>query len=97
MRKTVTITLRLTLEEEKVLNRVARVLRTTRPEALRAVLKDAGLRLKREESMSAHDRLKHYIPERRGPVKKRSVALHSSQEFLKMLQRKHRSHVLAES
>ncbi|MDD5301622.1 MAG: hypothetical protein PHS14_00820 [Elusimicrobia bacterium] len=89
MKKTVTITLRLTPEEEKVLDRVARALRATRSEALRAVLKDRGLRLEREETMSVHDRLKHYIPERRGPVRKRSLALNASEEFLKTVLEKH--------
>jgi predicted transcriptional regulator len=89
MKKTVTITLRLTPEEEKVLDRVARALRATRSEALRAVLKDKGLRLEREESMSAHDRLKHYIPEALGPLRKRSLALNASEEFLKIVQEKH--------
>jgi hypothetical protein len=91
MRKTVTITLRLTSDEEKVLDRVARALKATRSEALRAALKDKGLRLEREATMSVHDRLKHYIPERRGPVRKRSLALNSSEEFLKILQEQHRA------
>jgi hypothetical protein len=90
MKKTVTITLRLTPEEEKVLDRVARALRATRSEALRAVLKDEGLRLEREETMSAHDHLKRYIPENRGPVRKRSLALNVSEEFLKIVLEKHR-------
>lgn len=90
MKKTVTITLRLTSEEEKVLDRVARALRATRSEALRAVLRDKGLRLEREETMTVHDRLKHYIPEARGPVRKRSLALNASDEFYKIVQEKHR-------
>ena len=89
MKKTVTITLRLTTEEEKVLDRVARELRATRSEALRAVLKDKGARLEREETMSAYDHFKPYIPERRGPVRKRSLALNVSEEFLKFVQEKH--------
>ena len=89
MKKTVTITLRLTADEEKVLDRVARDLRANRSEALRAVLREKGLRLEREETMSIHDRLKHYIPERRGPVRKRSVATNVSDEFYKILKEKH--------
>lgn len=89
MKKTVTITLRLTPEEEKVLDRVARALRATRSEALRAVLKDRGLRLEREETMTVHDRLERYIPEARGPVRKRSLALNVSEEVLKIIQEKH--------
>lgn len=89
MKKTVTITLRLTTEEEKVLDRVARELRATRSEALRAVLRDKGRRLEREEGMTAHDRLKHYIPEARGPVRKRSLALNVSEEFYKIVKEKH--------
>lgn len=89
MNRKVTITLRLTAEEEKVLDRVARALRATRSEALRAVLKDRGLRLEREETMSVHDRLKHYIPAARGPVRKRSLAYNASEEFYKILKEKH--------
>jgi hypothetical protein len=89
MKKTVTITLRLTPEEEKVLDRVARELRATRSEALRAVLRDKGRRLEQEEGMSVHDRLKHYIPEQRGPVRKRSNALNVREEVLKIILEKH--------
>ena len=89
MKKTVTITLRLTPDEEKVLDRVAREMRATRSEALRAVLKDKGRRLEREETMSIHDRLKHYIPERVGPVRKRSLAKNVKEEFLKYVLEKH--------
>ena len=89
MKKTVTITLRLTTEEEKVLDRVARELRATRSEALRAVLRDKGRRLELEEGMSVHDHLKHYIPEARGPVRKRSLALNVSEEVYKIIKEKH--------
>ena len=89
MKKTVTITLRLTIEEEKVLDRVASALQATRSEALRAVLRDQGRRLEREEGMSAHDRLKHYIPQQRGPVRKRSNALNVREEVLKIILEKH--------
>ena len=87
MRKTVTIT--LTLEEEKILNRVAREFRTTRAGALRVALREAGRKLDREETMSAHDWLKRYIPEKRGPVRKRSNALNVREEVLKIIQEKH--------
>lgn len=90
MKKTVTITLRLTTEEEKVLDRVARALRATRSEALRAVLRDKGRGLEREESMSAYDHLRRYIPESRGPVRRRSLASNASEEFYKILREKHR-------
>lgn len=89
MKKTVTITLRLTAEEEKVLDQVARALRATRSEALRAVLRDKGRRLEREEGMSAHERLKHYIPEARGPVCKRSLALNVGPEVYQIIKEKH--------
>lgn len=89
MKKTVTITLRLTPEEEKVLDRVARALKATRSEALRAVLKDKGRRLEREEGMSAHDLLKGYIPQVRGPVRKRSLARDVGDEFYKIVKEKH--------
>jgi len=94
MKKTVTITLRLTPEEEKVLDRVAHALRATRSEALRAVLKDKGLSLQREETMTAHDWLKSYIPESKGPMRKRSNALNVKEEVLKIILEKHarRSH-----
>ena len=89
MKRTVTITLRLTSGEEKVLDRVARELRATRSEALRAVLRDKGRRLEQEEGMSVHDHLKHYIPEARGPVRKRSLALNVSEEVYKIIKEKH--------
>lgn len=90
MKKTVTITLRLTPGEEKVLDRVARALRATRSEALRAVLKDKSASLEREETMTAYDHLKRHIPESRGPVRKRSLALNASEEFYKIVLEKHR-------
>ena len=89
MKKTVTITLRLTTEEEKVLDRVARELRATRSEALRAVLRDKGRRLESEKGMTVHDHLKHYIPEARGPVRKCSLALNVSEEVYKIIKVKH--------
>lgn len=88
MNRKVTITLRLTAEEEKVLDRVARALRATRSEALRAVLKDKAASLAREETMTAHDHLKRYIPESRGPMRKRSLALNASEEFYKIVREK---------
>ena len=89
MKKTVTITLRLTTEEEKVLDRVARELRATRSEALRAALRDQGRRLENEKGMTAYDHLKRYIPEQRGPVRKRSNALNVREEVLKIILEKH--------
>ena len=77
------------MEEEKVLDRVARELRATRSEALRAALRDKGRQLEREEGMSAHDRLKHYIPLQSGPVRKRSNALNVREEVLKIILEKH--------
>jgi hypothetical protein len=90
MKRTVTITLRLTAEEEKVLDRVASELRASRSEALRAVLRDRGAKLVREETMTAHDFLKHYIPKQRGPLRKRSLAENVSEEFHKIVLEKHR-------
>lgn len=89
MNRKVTITLRLTADEEKILDRVARSLRATRSEALRAVLKDKAKVLEREEKMTVHDRLKQYIPAADGPVKKRSVARNASEEFYNMLKEEH--------
>ena len=91
MKKTVTITLRLTPEEEKVLDRVARALRATRSEALRAVLKEKARGLEREETMTAYDHLKRYIPESREPMRKRSLAANVSDEFYKIVLEKHRT------
>ncbi len=92
MKKTVTITLRLTPEEERVLDRVARDRRATRSGALRAVLKDEGLRLAREETMSIHDRLKRYIPAQGSAWKgKRPSARDSSRQFADYLLEKHRA------
>lgn len=90
MKKTVTVTLRLTPEEERVLDRVARALRATRSEALRAVLKDEGLRLAREQALSAHEHLKRYIPVNPGPVRRRSLARGASAGFLEIVEEKHR-------
>lgn len=90
MKRTVTITLRLTVEEEKVLDRVARELRASRSEALRAVLMDRGAKLEREKTMTAHDLLKHYIPEQRGPLRKQSLAENAGDKIYKMLKEKYR-------
>ncbi len=88
MNRKVTITLRLTAEEEKILDRVARSLRATRSEALRAVLKDKAKVLEREEKMTVHDRLKHYIPAADGPVRKRSLAYNASEAFYQIVKEK---------
>lgn len=88
MKKKVIITLRLTVDEEKILERVARALRATRSEALRAALREKSARLEREETMTAYDRIKHYIPEKTGPVRKYSLALNVSDEFYKIVREK---------
>jgi len=88
MNRKVTITLRLTAEEEKVLDRVARSLRATRSEALRAVLREKGAGLEREETMSAHERLKHYIPAASGPMRKNSLAHNASEAFYQIVREK---------
>lgn len=90
MNKKVTITLRLTVDEEKMLDRVARSHGATRSEAIRTALVGEAARIARTENLSVHDQLKRYIPERRGPVRRRSLALNASEEFLKIVQEKHR-------
>lgn len=90
MKKSVTITLRLTPEEERVLDRVARALRATRSGALRAALRGEGRRLERERDMSAHEHLKRYIPANAGPVRRTSLARGAGARFLDIVEEKHR-------
>jgi hypothetical protein len=88
----VTITLRLTGDEEKTLDRVARAHGASRSEALRAALIAEAARLERVETMSAHDRLKRYIPAKGGAGKgKRPSALDSRRRFIEYLEETHRA------
>jgi len=88
----VTITLRLTGDEEKTLDRVARAHGASRSEALRAALIAEAARLERVETMSAHDRLKRYIPAKGSAGKgKRPSALDSRRQFTEYLEEKHRA------
>lgn len=92
MKKTVTITLRLTDSEEKTLDRVARAHGASRSEALRAALSTEAARLERIETMSAYDRLKRYIPAKGSAKKgKRPSALDGARAWVDHLVEKHRA------
>lgn len=92
MKKSVTITLRLTAAEEKILDRVARAHGATRSEAMRASLLGEAARIERAESASAYDRLKGYIPARPSVWEgKRPSALDSSRTWAEDLKEKHRA------
>jgi hypothetical protein len=92
MKRTVTITLRLTSDEKKTLDRVARALKTTPSEALRSVLREEAAKMSRVESLSAHDRLKRYIPaEGSARGRRKPSALNSGEQFAKLLLEKHRA------
>lgn len=93
MNKKVTVTLRLTVDEEKILDRLARAHGTTRSEALRTALIGEAARVERTQTLSAHERLKRYIPAQGSMVKggKRPDALDSKRLWLEHLLRKHRA------
>ncbi len=92
MNKTVTITLRLTADEEKILDRVARAHGATRSEAIRTSLVGEAARIARSATLSAHDRLRRYIPAE-GSAKgaHRPSALDSGRQFTELLLEKHRA------
>ena len=90
MKKTVTITLRLTADERKVLDRVARAHRATRSEAIRTALIGEAARIARTENLSGHERLKRYIPAR-GSGRKDLSALDSARIWAEDLEAKHRA------
>lgn len=93
MNKTVTITLRLTVDEERILDRLARAQGATRSEALRAALIGEAARIEKTQTLSAHERLKRYIPAKGSKVRggKRPDALDSKRLWLEHLLRKHRA------
>lgn len=92
MNKRVTITLRLTAEEEKILDRVARAQGTTRSEALRAALIRESVRIERTQSLSGHEQLKRYIPAKGSGLKggKKPNALDGKRLWAEHVERKHR-------
>lgn len=90
MNKTVTITLRLTVDEEKILDRIARAHRATRSEAIRTALLGEAARIARAENLSGHDRLKRYIPAK-GSGRKDLSALDSKRLYVEHLVEKHRA------
>ncbi|MBI2386209.1 MAG: ribbon-helix-helix protein, CopG family [Elusimicrobia bacterium] len=90
MNKTVTITLRLTADERKVLDRVARAHGATRSEAIRTALLGEAARIARTENLSGHERLKRYIPAK-GSGRKDLSALDSSRIWAEDLEAKHRA------
>lgn len=93
MNKTVTITLRLTVEEERILDRMAKAQGTSRSEALRAALIEEAARIERKQNLSGYEQLKRYIPAKGSMVKggKRPDALDSKRLWLEHLLRKHRA------
>ena len=92
MKKTVMITLRLTVDEKRTLDQVALSLRTTPSEALRSVLRGEAEKMSRLETSSAHDRLKRYIPAKgSGRGRKQFSALNSGKQFAELLWEKHRA------
>ena len=90
MKKTVTIPWRLTADERKVLDRVARAHRATRSEAIRTALIGEAARIARTENLSGHERLKRYIPAR-GSGRKDLSALDSARIWAEDLEAKHRA------
>lgn len=91
MNKTVTITLRLTADEEKILDRVARAHGATRSEAMRTALLGEAARIERNMTMSGYERLKRYIPAKGSAWKgKRPNALDDSRAWAEALEAKHR-------
>lgn len=92
MNKKVTITLRLTVDEEKILDRVARAHRATRSEAIRTALLGEAARIARTQNLSGHDQLKRYIPAvGSGKGGKKPSALDSSRIWAEDLEAKHRA------
>ncbi len=92
MKKKVTITLRLTVDEEKILDRVARAHGATRSEAMRTALIGEAARIARTENLSGHDQLKRYIPAKGSAWKgKRPNALDSGRLWAEHLEAKHRA------
>lgn len=93
MNKKVTITLRLTVDEERILDRVARARGTTRSEALRTALIMEAARIERTQNMSGHEQLKRYIPAKGSGLKggKKPSALDSKRLWIEDLERKHRA------
>ncbi|MDP3542042.1 MAG: DUF6290 family protein [Elusimicrobiota bacterium] len=92
MNKKVTITLRLTVDEEKILDRIARAHGATRSEAIRTALIGEAARIARTENLSGHDQLKRYIPAE-GSWKggKKPSALDSARIWAEDLEAKHRA------
>lgn len=93
MNKKVTITLRLTVDEERILDRVARAQRTTRSEALRAALMAESIRIERTQSLSGHEQMKRYIPAKGSGLKggKKLNALDGKRLWAEHVERKHRA------
>ncbi len=92
MKKTVTITLRLTADEEKILDRVARAHGATRSEAMRTALMGEAARIERTMNTSGYERLKRYIPAKGSAWKgKRPNALDDSRTWAEDLEAKHRA------
>lgn len=92
MNKKVTITLRLTVDEERILDRVARAQGTSRSETLRAALIAEASRLERRQYQSAYEQIKRYIPAKGSGWKgRRPSALDSKRVWAEDIERKHRA------
>jgi len=93
MNKKVTITLRLTVDEERMLDRVAKAQGTSRSETLRAALIAEAFRLDRKQNLSCYEQIKRYIPAKGSGLKggKKPNALDSKRIWLEDLERKHRA------
>ncbi len=88
MRKPVTITVRLTTNDEKALRRVMLAMGVSRSEAMRGALADKAEKIARLETMSAHERMKHLIPPKNGGGGRRSFD--TGRQFLDILEEKRR-------
>lgn len=88
-----TITIRLTVHEERILDRVARAQGTTRSKVLRGALIAEATRLERKQHLSAYEQIKRYIPAKGSGLKggKRPSALDSKRIWAEDIERKHRA------